>query len=505
MECEVGRKATQMIQLDNPTEEDIVLKGSTSGATARNFTFSPTRLAVPAYGTLEVTITYTPDTIGMWQGAAMAFKHPTVGEWNYEMKGQGTRPRKMPLTSVFAAIGTRYSHTLMFRNPFLDPITVNVSLHEEKTNAFKLFMKKSTLTLPPQGTTQIHFLFEPKVIQTHKAVIQVNSPDLDDINWTYPLKGVGEGAVARNTIDISCQARSVLEDVFELKLAGIEPGRTEKYVCEIDCDDDENKGFLRRALMVELVEDKLKSASTEQRVTVKLRFEPLRPVATPADLVIHKASGGRWRFPLNIEVSEPKLDDIIKIEAMIHTTQSVSFNLANQFEIFSDFKAYMTPDSPPEFKVFPAGGLLEPMSSKDGTEFQVSFCPTEYGKQYVGKLLIVTEDMQWTYEVRGTHPRYVAPNGTAAITTRLDASVTRARKDFKKASRKGKGRGRGHRSTATPPAEPPRDREGKGRTGEARRKGRGSRGASRHENDSRATLQGAEGGNITMARPDLFQ
>merc|ERR1740117_2872988 len=79
MECEVGRKATQTIQLDNPTEEDIVLKGFTSNA--RNFSFSPSRLAVPAYGTLEVTITYTPNTIGEWQGSSMSFKHPTVGEW----------------------------------------------------------------------------------------------------------------------------------------------------------------------------------------------------------------------------------------------------------------------------------------------------------------------------------------------------------------------------------------------------------------------------------------
>lgn len=505
MECEVGRKATQTIQLDNPTEEDIVLKGFTSNA--RNFSFSPSRLAVPAYGTLEVTITYTPNTIGEWQGSSMSFKHPTVGEWNYEIKGRGGRPRKMKLTTVFAAIGTRYSHTLLFRNPFLDPITVHISMHEENTNAFKLFMKRTTITLQPQGTTQIPFLFEPRVIQTHQAVIEVNSPDVDEgISWSYPIKGVGEGAVARNTIDIECQARSVLEDEFDLRLAGIEPGRTEHYSCVIEADE-KHEGFLRRALTVELVEDKLKSTSTEQMVSLKLKFEPLRPVSTPADLVITKRSGGRWRFPLNIEVSEPKIDDTIKIEAMIHTTQSVSFSLANQFEIFSDFKAYMTPDSPSEFKVFPATGLLEPMSSKEGTQFQVSFTPVEYGKQYVGKLLIVTEDMQWTYEVRGTHPRYVAPTASASVVTKMDPAVVRARK-HQRGSRKGKNYiSRNSRAAKTydammqsvPPVAPPSPE----RPSSRRRRARGS--SRQKEGDARARFQGADGGTITMARQEFLQ
>lgn len=38
----------------------------------------------------------------------------------------------------------------------------------------------------------------------------------------------------------------------------------------------------------------------------------------------------------------------------------------------------------------------------------------EYGKTQVGRLVIQTEHMQWTYEVRGTHPRYVPPQATAA-------------------------------------------------------------------------------------------
>ena len=39
----------------------------------------------------------------------------------------------------------------------------------------------------------------------------------------------------------------------------------------------------------------------------------------------------------------------------------------------------------------------------------VSFTPTEYGKAKVGKVVIQTEEMQWTYEIKGSHPHYRVP------------------------------------------------------------------------------------------------
>jgi hypothetical protein len=54
---------------------------------------------------------------------------------------------------------------------------------------------------------------------------------------------------------------------------------------------------------------------------------------------------------------------------------------------FAEFNAFFTPDSAPEFVVYPKTGLLEPYG-KEGTNFIVSFTPTEYGKAKVGKLVI---------------------------------------------------------------------------------------------------------------------
>jgi hypothetical protein len=55
-------------------------------------------------------------------------------------------------------------------------------------------------------------------------------------------------------------------------------------------------------------------------------------------------------------------------------------------------------------------GILEPYSSSEGTNFVVSFCPLAYGKLFKGKLIVETDQMQWTYEVIGDHPKYQAPN-----------------------------------------------------------------------------------------------
>lgn len=71
----------------------------------------------------------------------------------------------------------------------------------------------------------------------------------------------------------------------------------------------------------------------------------------------------------------------------------------------------------------PKSGMLEPYG-KDGTNFIISFTPTEYGKAKVGRLVIQTDEMQWTYEIRGSHPQYKIPEvGGGRIDRRLSKEV----------------------------------------------------------------------------------
>lgn len=53
-------------------------------------------------------------------------------------------------------------------------------------------------------------------------------------------------------------------------------------------------------------------------------------------------------------------------------------------------------------------GVLAPYGSK-GTNFYVSFTPVEYGKEKKGKLIIETEEMYWSYLLKGNLPKYIPP------------------------------------------------------------------------------------------------
>ena len=90
---------------------------------------------------------------------------------------------------------------------------------------------------------------------------------------------------------------------------------------------------------------------------------------------------------------------------------------------YAEFNAFFTPDSAPEFVVYPKTGLLDAYG-KEGTNFIVSFTPTEYGKAKIGKLVIQTEEMQWTYEIRGSHPQYKIPEvGGGRINNKLSKEI----------------------------------------------------------------------------------
>ena len=101
----------------------------------------------------------------------------------------------------------------------------------------------------------------------------------------------------------------------------------------------------------------------------------------------------------------------------------MSFKLNNHLKSYAEFQAFFTADSAVEFAVHPKAGVLEPYG-KDGTNFIVSFTPTEYGKAKIGKMVIQTDEMQWTYEIRGSHPHYKVPEvGGGRIANRLSKDL----------------------------------------------------------------------------------
>merc|ERR1719229_1858628 len=176
-----------------------------------------------------------------------------------------------------------------------------------------------------------------------------------------------------------------------------------------------------------------------QQVSLRVRLAPLRPFVALCNLLIKQATGGRWRFDLKLEATEPEVDDTISIQSPLNKPASVAFRLSNHTSVYSEFDAFFDAESAYEFTVQPTSGVLEPAST-GGTTFVVTYKPTEYGKPVQGKLIIQTDDVYWSYAVRGTHPKYSAPVADKPkVATRLSKDVqqelqknaqTRRKKNF---------------------------------------------------------------------------
>ena len=122
----------------------------------------------------------------------------------------------------------------------------------------------------------------------------------------------------------------------------------------------------------------------------------------------YQQTGGQWIYNIILESLECEPDDVINIKSSLGKKSLVTFKLQNVFTKEAKFIAYFSHDSTSEFSVSPREGQLD-QSGKEGTQFIISYLPIEYGKIKIGKLIIETDEVQWVFEVRGTHLDYKPP------------------------------------------------------------------------------------------------
>jgi hypothetical protein len=201
-----------------------------------------------------------------------------------------------------------------------------------------------------------------------------------------------------------------------------------------------------------------------------LSFRPRRAMDCSVDLLVSKASGGRWRFPIHLEAVEPEIDGTIQVEAHVGSASVAVFSLPNPEPAPTGFTAYFTPDSPPEFSVTPETGIMragvsgggnasstsgkgggsfasgkgvprkssassaarssggdaasedasDAIGAGPGADLRIRYAPTEYGTDLVGRLVVVTDENTWVFEVVGTIPEYEAPRPGARVSTAMD-------------------------------------------------------------------------------------
>ena len=217
-----------------------------------------------------------------------------------------------------------------------------------------------------------------------KAIIVVSMSK--QLVWKYPLRGIAESASTQIDYHFKTRARKPHDEILKISLPGFsELSYNDTFSYELNVLNPLHKGLVERSVFFEQKSDRMNNA--EDPLEFKMRFEPLRPYKTNIEFIIYKSTGGRWKFNVIFEALEPEVDDVIVIQSPLHKTSSVSFKLNNHLKSYAEFHAFFTPDSAAEFQVHPKAGMLEPYG-KEGTNFIVSFTPTEYGKAKVGKMVI---------------------------------------------------------------------------------------------------------------------
>jgi len=411
MECELGRTAQETVKIDNPTGQEVVLRHRSQNKI--NFKVLQQRIVLPPLDSTSVTIEYSPSSLEVQEESQIIFEHPSVGQWIYKVSGCGLKPREARKVTVVAQVNRAVSSTITFKNPFLETVHALVVLEPKgDKGVFSLLNKKAKVQIGPLATTQIPFSFNPPTMTQHGAdlMVSVVKPPL---TWNYEVQGVAEAPADSTLHNFTVQAREVLETYYTLNLLGLDTAPGNRLGDQLSCSLDvpqQHQAIVSKCFEYSLEPhpDPAQRPSDRSQVSLKVRFAPLRPFVALCNLVITRASGGRWRFDLKLEATEPEVDDTISIQSPLNKPASVAFRLSNHTSVYAEFDAFFDAESAYEFTVSPTSGVLEPAGTS-GTTFIITYKPTEYGKPVQGKLIVQTEDVYWSYLVRGTHPKYSAP------------------------------------------------------------------------------------------------
>ena len=178
----------------------------------------------------------------------------------------------------------------------------------------------------------------------------------------------------------------------------------------LNIKEEKYKSLINKCLNIQFVDKKKMDIVDIQnkKLPLEIKFYPLRPFKTDIEFVLRKKSGGQWIYNIILEATEPEPDDIIHIKSSLGKQSFVAFKLQNIFTKDAKFIAYFSHDTSSEFSVSPREGILD-QSGREGTQFVICYLPMEYGKMKIGKLIIETDEVEWIFEVRGTHLDYKPP------------------------------------------------------------------------------------------------
>lgn len=73
--------------------------------------------------------------------------------------------------------------------------------------------------------------------------------------------------------------------------------------------------------------------------TAQVSLEPLKPFRAMVEVIVkRKTGGGRWRYEVKVEVTEPLPDDNIALRAPVGGVSSAVFRLCNRYLGYAPFQ-----------------------------------------------------------------------------------------------------------------------------------------------------------------------
>ena len=409
IKAELGKYVDYPIMLENPTMEEIEVKSYSSNE--KLFKVLQEKIFLPSGVKKEILIRYTPSSLEGDEEGTVKFETKKIGKWEYHLRGRGIPPTQMETTYVRTFIGGVASGQVNFKNPLNERITVNIELRcPQFPEAFSLLLKKTKHPLDPSKVLPISFTFNPQMLTKYSAELYVFISKT--LFWKYPIEGITEVKSKGIDFTFKTKAKKIFETKIYLDLSNLLEKEIDfsDFVYILNIKEEKYKTLINKCLSINFV-DKKKSSNdmlTGNKLPLDIKFYPLRPFKTDIEFVLRKKSGGQWIYNIILEATEPDPDDVIHIKSSLNKQSFVAFKLQNIFTKDAKFVAYFSHDSSSEFSVTPREGTLD-QSGRDGTQFVVCYLPVEYGKIKIGKLIIETDEVQWIFEVRGTHLDYKPP------------------------------------------------------------------------------------------------
>ena len=162
MTCELGKETLRNLVIENPTSKQFILHAKPSNSQV--FEIIPDKIIVPPYEAAEFAIRFCPNALDHFERATLELYSKKAGTWVYRVTGNSTAPSEMETTIITSEVLKSSSQQLNFRNPFNEPLNIDIYMVDE-TDTFQLLLKRTKFLVPPIGVLLIPVSYLPHTMQ----------------------------------------------------------------------------------------------------------------------------------------------------------------------------------------------------------------------------------------------------------------------------------------------------------------------------------------------------